>query len=108
MSVTTHAPGLGRRRGATPERERLEARPRAACTRGPARSVGSAAVGAGADEVEPVVGGVEPVLGGDAPERPIEVALDAGRRREVLDLPAAGADQVVVVMPGEILGQLVA
>ena len=55
-----------------------------------------------------MVVGVEAMLGGDPLERSIEVGLDVGGRREVLDLAAPGADQVMMVVPSEILGQLVA
>src|SRR5215471_19569234 len=70
-------------------------------------SAGGGAVGAGADEVEPVVVGGEGVLARHPAERPLDLRLDPGRHGEVPDLAAGGADEVVVV-PGEVLGQLVA
>ena len=43
---------------------------------------------------------------GDPAERLVERRLEVGRKGEVLDLPAAGADPVMMVVLGELLGQL--
>ena len=67
-------------------------------------SVGAA--GAEPDEVQPVVLHLEPRRAGHLGERTIERRLERVGRREVLDPPAVGADQVVVVR-GEVLGQFV-
>jgi len=63
------------------------------------------AFGAKPEDVEPVAVRLEPLLGGKLVDGLGDVALEAGGRRDVDDFAAAGAEEVVMVF-GEVLGQL--
>ena len=67
----------------------------------------SRTVGARTDQIEPVLAGPEADLARRLLDGGLDRPFDALRRREILDPPAVGAHQMVMV-PGEILGQFVA
>src|SRR6478672_6752554 len=69
------------------------------------RSTTSAAGGADADQVEPVVLDLEVVQLPRLAHRPLELLLEAVGDREVTYRPTGGADQVMVVA-GQVVGQL--
>ena len=62
---------------------------------------------AAADEVEAVALDGEAGGSGDLVERSVEALLDARREREVAHVATLGADEVVVMVVGEALGQFV-
>lgn len=63
------------------------------------------AIGAGAEDVEPMVVDDEAVAFGDRRQLALEGPFEPGGHREV-DHCAAGGAHEVMVMPGEVLGQL--
>src|SRR5712691_7252099 len=67
---------------------------------------GSAAIGTGSEQVEPVGVRGEPAALRHLPEETVEALLEAAWHGEVLDRAAAHADHVVMVL-GEVLGKLV-
>jgi len=61
--------------------------------------------GAEPKDVEPVAVRLEPLLGGELVDDLGDVALEAGRRRDVNNFAATSAEEVVMVF-GEVLGKL--